>query len=122
MLELVEDTVGRHDTFGIACNRETYEALGVSGHVNCTDNFNRELAAYGYAPRRFWEPVNFFYNTKIGPTGASSRSSPPSRRPATTSSCARSPISSSPRRRARTTSRPTNGGNPTDIMVRVYAA
>ena len=27
LLELVEDTVGRHDTFGIACNRETYEAL-----------------------------------------------------------------------------------------------
>src|SRR5213594_476127 len=28
LLELVEDTVGRHDTIGIACNREYYEALG----------------------------------------------------------------------------------------------
>ena len=38
LLELVEDTVGRHDTFGIACNREYYEALGYPDHLNCTDN------------------------------------------------------------------------------------
>src|SRR6266550_3740302 len=69
LLELVEDTVGRHDTFGIACNREYYEALGYPDHLNCTDNFNRELAAFGYEPRRFWEPINFFYNTKVGPDG-----------------------------------------------------
>jgi aminomethyltransferase len=69
LLELVEDTVGRHDTFGIACNREYYEALGYPDHLNCTDNFNRELAAFGYEPRPFWEPINFFYNTKIGPDG-----------------------------------------------------
>ena len=56
LLELIVDTVGRHDTFGIACNRETYEALGYPDHVNCTDNFNRELASFGYAPRRFRHP------------------------------------------------------------------
>ena len=69
LLTLVEDTVGRHDTFGIACNREYYESLGHPDHINCTDNFNRELAAFGYEPRRFWEPINFFYNTKIGADG-----------------------------------------------------
>jgi glycine cleavage system T protein (aminomethyltransferase) len=69
LLELVEDTVGRHDTFGLACNREYYEALGFPDHRNCTDNFNRELAVFGFAPRRFWEPVNFFFNTRIGADG-----------------------------------------------------
>lgn len=122
LLELVEDTVGRHDTFGIACNRETYEALGVPDHVNCTDNFNRELAAYGYAPRRFWEPINFFYNTKIGPDGRIIEIEPALSKAGdyvlmraltdlvVASSACPDDIT------------PTNGGNPTDIMVRVYAA
>lgn len=120
LLELVEDTVGRHDTFGIACNRETYEALGYPDHVNCTDNFNRELAPYGYAPRRFWEPVNFFYNTKVGPDGRVIEIEP-----------ALSRAGDYVLMRARTELvvassacpddiTPTNGGNPTDIMVRVF--
>jgi glycine cleavage system T protein (aminomethyltransferase) len=70
LLTLVEDTVGRHDTFGIACNREYYESLGYSDHLNCTDNFNRELAAFGYEPRRFWEPINFSTTRGSGRTGA----------------------------------------------------
>ena len=120
LLELVEDTVGCHDTFGIACNRETYEALGVPDHVNCTDNFNRELAPFGYAPRRFWEPVNFFYNTKIGPDRHIIEIEP-----------ARSKAGDYVLMRALTDLvvassacpddiTPTNGGNPTDIMVRVF--
>jgi aminomethyltransferase len=66
LLTVLEDDVGRHDTFGVACNREYYAAFGQPDHPNCTDSFNRELAPFGYAPRRFWEPVNLFYNTVIG--------------------------------------------------------
>jgi aminomethyltransferase len=122
LVELVEDTVGRHDTFGIACNREYYEALGFPDHRNCTDNFNRELAAFGYAPRRFWEPVNFFYNTKIGPDGRVIEIEPSLSKPgdyvllrAETDLVVAS--SACPDDVA-----PTNGYNPTDIMVRVFPA
>ncbi|GEL17386.1 DUF1989 domain-containing protein [Pseudonocardia asaccharolytica] len=63
LVEVVRDTVGRHDTFGLACNRKYYEDLGYPGHVNCTDNFNARLAPYGIAPRAGWPALNLFYNT-----------------------------------------------------------
>jgi glycine cleavage system T protein (aminomethyltransferase) len=122
LLTLVEDTVGRHDTFGIACNREYYESLGFPDHINCTDNFNRELAAFGYEPRRFWEPINFFYNTKIGADGRVIEIEPAvskagdyvlmlaERDLVVASSACPDDLA------------PTNGFDPTDIMVRVYAA
>ena len=121
LLELVEDTVGRHDTFGIACNREYYEALGYPDHPNCTDNFNRELAAFGYAPRRFWEPVNFFFNTTIGADGRVIEIHPALSKAGdyvlmraltdlvVASSACPDDIEA------------TNGYDPTDIMVRVFA-
>src|SRR5262249_36226763 len=39
LVEVVRDTVGRHDTFALACNAKYYEDMGYPGHVNCTDNF-----------------------------------------------------------------------------------
>jgi aminomethyltransferase len=65
LVEIVQDTVGRHDAFVTACTARYYEAMGYPGHVNCSDNFNRALAAYGIAPRRGWEALNYFYNTGI---------------------------------------------------------
>jgi aminomethyltransferase len=65
LVQLVRDTVGRHDTFGLACTRRYYEDAGYPGHVNCTDNFNEQVDPYGIAPRAGWEAVNFFYNTHI---------------------------------------------------------
>ena len=43
MIEVVRDTVGRHDTFNLACTSKYYEDMGYMGHINCTDNFNNEL-------------------------------------------------------------------------------
>jgi aminomethyltransferase len=63
LVEMVRDTVGRHDTFALACQAKYYEDLGYPGHVNCTDNFNAELERFGVSPRRGWEALNFFYNT-----------------------------------------------------------
>ena len=65
MVEVVHDTVGRHDTFNTACNAKYYEDMGYPGHVNCSDNFNRALTPYGVAPRKGWEAINFFYNTNL---------------------------------------------------------
>ncbi len=65
LVEVIQDTVGRHDTFNTACNARYYEELGYPGHINCTDNINDVLDPYGVARRRGWEAVNFFYNTNL---------------------------------------------------------
>ncbi len=63
LVEVVRDTVGRHDTFALACQAKYYEDLGYPGHINCTDNFNGALQRFTIAPRKGWEALNFFYNT-----------------------------------------------------------
>jgi aminomethyltransferase len=65
LVEIVHDTVGRHDAFATACNSRYYDDMGYPGHVNCTDNFNAVLKPYGIAPRKGWEAINYFYNTRI---------------------------------------------------------
>ncbi|MDN5932076.1 MAG: aminomethyltransferase family protein, partial [Pseudonocardia sp.] len=63
LVEVVRDTVGRHDTFALACNPKYYEDMGYPGHVNCTDNFNEQLTRYSVAARKGWPALNLFYNT-----------------------------------------------------------
>ena len=63
LIEVVRDTVGRHDTFGLACTAKYYEDKGYPGHVNCSENFNGQVTPFGIAPRMGWEALNFFYNT-----------------------------------------------------------
>ena len=46
LVEVVRDTVGRHDTFALACQAKYYEDLGYPGHINCTDNFNGALEPF----------------------------------------------------------------------------
>ncbi|MBB3659367.1 aminomethyltransferase [Rhizobium sp. BK650] len=65
LVEIVQDTVGRHDAFATACNSRYYDDMGYPGHINCTDNFNAALAPYGIAGRKGWEALNYFYNTNI---------------------------------------------------------
>jgi aminomethyltransferase len=65
LVQVVRDTVGRHDTFGLACTARYYEDMGYPGHVNCTENFNQQVDPYGIAERAGWEAVNFFFNTRI---------------------------------------------------------
>ena len=65
MVEVVQDTVGRHDAFATACNSRYYDDMGYPGHINCTENFNRALDPYGIARRKGWEALNFFYNTRM---------------------------------------------------------
>ena len=67
LCQVVQDTVGRHDSFALACTARYYEDLGYPGHVNCTENFNRQLDPYGIAERKGWAALNFFYNTSFDP-------------------------------------------------------
>ena len=121
LVEVVQDTCGRHDAFGLACTAKYYEEMGYFGHVNCSDNLSDVLKAYGVQKRRGWPAINFFYNTAIDEQNVMYLDEPWSRpgdyvllRALTDLVCASSAcpddISAA------------NAWNPTDIHVRVYNA
>jgi aminomethyltransferase len=119
LVEVVRDTVGRHDTFNLACTAKFYEDAGYPGHPNCSDNFNAALAPYGVRARPGWPAINFFYNTQVDATGAITADESWSRagdyvllRAQTDLVCATSSCADD--------IGTTNGWNPTDILVRVY--
>jgi glycine cleavage system T protein (aminomethyltransferase) len=121
LVEVVRDTVGRHDAFGLACNARYYEDYGYPGHANCTDNFNAQLAPYGIAPRKGWMALNLFYNTGIDEHNVLYFDEPWSRpgdyvllRAVTDLVCVSSACPDD--------IDPANGWVPTDIHVRTYSA
>jgi aminomethyltransferase len=65
LLNVVQDTVGRHYTFGLACTARGYEERGFPGHINCSDNISEAMADYGIARRSAWPAMNFFFNSWI---------------------------------------------------------
>ena len=120
LVEVVRDTVGRHDAFGLACNTRYYDDQGYPGHVNCTDNFNKQLSAYGIAARKGWMALNLFYNTGIDANNVLYFDEPWSRpgdyvllRAVTDLVCVSSACPDD--------IDPANGWVPTDIHVRTYS-
>ena len=79
LCEIVQDTVGQHDMFSLACTARYYEDMGYPGHVNCSDNITRELHRWDVRPRRGWPAVNFFFNTMLDATNALGMDEPWSR-------------------------------------------
>jgi aminomethyltransferase len=69
LVEVVQDTVGRHDAFAMACASKYYDDIGYPGHANCSDNFNTALAPHGVDARPGWMAVNLFFNTAIDAQG-----------------------------------------------------
>ncbi|MGF1499454.1 MAG: DUF1989 domain-containing protein [Elainellaceae cyanobacterium] len=69
LVEVIQDTCDRHDSFLLACTRKYYEDAGYLDHPNCSENFNRVLAPYGIASRPGWPAVNFFFNTSVDEGG-----------------------------------------------------
>ena len=67
LLRVVQDTCGRHDTFGLACTARGYEERGFPGHLNCSDNISGAMSPYGVARRSAWPAINFFWNTWVDP-------------------------------------------------------
>ncbi|AHJ63698.1 Aminomethyltransferase family protein [Granulibacter bethesdensis] len=121
LVEIVQDTVGRHDAFLLACNARYYETQGYPGHTNCTDNFNAVLQDHGIKPQITWPAINFFFNTQVNADGAISLEEPWSRpgdyvllRAMTDLVCASSACPDD--------IDPANGWAPTDIHVRIYDA
>ncbi|MEO1621373.1 MAG: DUF1989 domain-containing protein, partial [Cyanobacteria bacterium J06632_3] len=70
LVEVIQDTCDRHDSFLLACTARYYEDAGYPGHPSCSDNFNLSLAPFGIAPRSGWPAVNFFFNTEVDCHGA----------------------------------------------------
>ena len=121
MVEVVQDTVGRHDSFLLACTPKYYDDNGYFRHISCSENFNRILAPYGIKPRAGWPAINFFFNTGIQPCGTVFMDEPWSRagdyvlmRADKDLVCASSACPDD--------IDPANGWQPTDIHVRIYGA
>ncbi len=121
LVEIVQDTCGRHDTFGLACTARYYEDLGYPGHVNCSDNMNTDLLNFNIRPRGGWPAINFFFNTMLDEKNALGLDDPWSRpgdyvmlKALTDLVC----ISTA----CPCDIDPANGWNPTDIQVRTYGA
>lgn len=121
LVEVVQDTCGRHDAFAMACSAKYYDDIGYPGHANCSDNFNAALADYGVDPRKGWMAANFFFNTWIDAHGVLMTDEPWSRpgdyvllRALTDVVCVSSACPDD--------TSPANGWHLSDIHVRSYAA
>lgn len=120
LVEVVQDTCGRHDAFSLACYAKYYDDIGYPGHINCTENFNKALGSYGVGPRGGWMAANFFFNTGVDAHGVMYADEPWSRpgdyvllRALTDLVCVNSACPDD--------TTPANGWNPTDIHVRTYS-
>ena len=121
LVEIIQDTCGRHDVFLTACNSRYYDDMGYPGHVNCTDNFNASLSQFDIKKRKGWEAINYFYNTAIDDANQIYFDEPWSRpgdyvmmRALTDLVCVASACPCD--------IDAANGWNPTDIHVRTYKA
>jgi aminomethyltransferase len=119
LVEIVQDTCGRHDTFGLACTARYYDDLGYPGHLNCSDNMNADLARFDIRPRGGWPAINFFFNTMLDDTNAIGMDDPWSRpgdyvllKALSDLVCVSTACPCD--------IDPANGWNPTDIQVRTY--
>ena len=121
MLRVVQDTCGRHDTYGLACTARGYEDRGFPEHLNCSDNISAAMAPFGVARRAAWPAINFFWNTWVDPYSRHILTEESHSRPGDyvvmqalddlvcVSTACPDDID------------PINGWNPTDVHVRIYA-
>lgn len=120
LLNVVQDTCGRHDTFGLACTARGYEERGFPGHVNCSDNISDALDPYGVARRRAWPAINFFWNTWIDPVSQQLASEESHSRPGDFVTMRAMEDLVAVSTACPDDIDPINGWNPTDVHVRIY--
>ena len=63
LIEVIRDTVGKHDTFNLACTSKYYEDAGYFGHPNCSDNLSESMSKFGIEKQKGWHAINLFFNT-----------------------------------------------------------
>ena len=119
MLELVEDTVGRHDMLFAACDPKRYkDDFGLDDHPSCRAGLSEALGPFGVGYDQLPDPVNLFMNVSIKQRGELEVNEPLSERNdyvllQALMDCLIG-VSACPQDQ-----NATNGGNPTDILVRV---
>ena len=73
LMTVVADEVGRHDTLGGACSKES-NTLRYGQHTRaqhaCVENFLAEGARYGLGKRDLVSNINWFMNVPVDPDGA----------------------------------------------------
>ncbi|GLQ36116.1 aminomethyltransferase [Amylibacter marinus] len=120
LLSVRQDTVGRHDTFALACTARGYEDRGFPGHINCSDNISEAFEPYGIKRRAAWPAINFFFNSWMDPDHGHLASDEAWSRPGdyvaleakTDLVCVSTACPDDVD--------PINGWNPTDIHIRIY--
>jgi uncharacterized protein YcgI (DUF1989 family) len=120
LLELVEDTVGRHDMLFAACDPRRYkDDFGLEDHPNCREALTNALSDYGVGYDQIPDPINWFMNVSILQRGELEiRESLADRNDyvlLTAHMDIVAAVSACPQDQ-----NATNGGAPTDILVRVY--
>jgi urea carboxylase-associated protein 1 len=71
LMNVVEDTVGHHDTLGGACSNQV-NALryGIKDTCSCRDNFLAAMDELGWSARDVHQNINFFMNVPVKPDGS----------------------------------------------------
>ncbi|KSU84692.1 hypothetical protein GA0061096_0829 [Fictibacillus enclensis] len=70
LMQLVQDTVGKHDFFFPACDYYRYKVdFGLEDHPNCHDNLNKALAYYSLGHLPVPDPINWFMNNILDENG-----------------------------------------------------
>lgn len=70
MMQLVEDTVGKHDFFFPACDYYRYKVdFGVENHPNCHDNLVNAIKRFGLEMENIPDPINWFMNNDMDDNG-----------------------------------------------------
>lgn len=74
MLEIVEDTCGRHDMLLTPCSQQTfdllYPELGGAEHPSCLANLVSGLAPFGISEHQISTTLNIFMNVWTEPDGS----------------------------------------------------
>ena len=70
LMQLIEDTVGKHDFFFPACDYYRYKVdFGVENHPNCHDNLVNALKPFGIERDPLPDPINWFMNNDMDENG-----------------------------------------------------
>jgi uncharacterized protein YcgI (DUF1989 family) len=119
MFEMVDDTVGRHDTLFPACDPKRYEALDAPGHANCRTALAEALEGFGVSYDEMPDPINWFMNLAIRQRGELEIREPLSEPGDQVQLVALMDVVIAATACPQDLN-PVNGGQPTDILVRVY--
>ena len=122
LVEVVRDTVGRHDTFGARLHRQVLRGHGLLRATSTAPTTStRSSTPYTIEPRKGWPAINFFFNTAFDAHNQYVVDEPWSRpgdyvllRASTDLVCLSSACPDD--------IDPANAWNPTEVHVRVYPA